>query len=110
MPDMIPSIDNSRLSSWFTANLKLTILGAVVIVLGVAAGLTWWRPWAREQAGSTNQTNTKTTGANQNTNSTRATFERFQAVVNRPDTNVNTTRPTKEETARAIQQLNQTSH
>lgn len=89
---------------WLAGNRKLAILSGLSLVLLGVAGVVLWqgRSTATDQNSPTN-----TSVTNGSSGQTGSTFERFQAIVNRPAANTNTTtgRPTKEDTAKAIQQL-----
>lgn len=89
---------------WLAANRKLAILGGLILVLAGVAGAVLWRGRPTTTDQNSPNSSTATNGTN---GQNGQTFERFQAIVNRPATNANTNiaRPTKEDTAKAIQQL-----
>lgn len=89
-------------------NRKIGIFTAVVILIGVG---TWWvlAQAPPDKKNSNPDSNNDAAITNSSSSSSR-TFERFEAIVNRPSpSNVNSGRPTKEDTAKAIQSLTNTN-
>ncbi len=79
----------------------------ILLILGAVAFFTRNPLGPSDPDINTSTENTNTPGSS----STNRTFERFQAVVNRPTTNTptNLNRPTKEDTAEAIRSLTNTN-
>jgi len=104
-PTSMPAPSSFR--SWLSGNRKMAILLVITLFLLVALGLILWRPWAKPQSLVNAQNKNTTNSSTTNGADTSRTFERFQATVNRhaplPVTNID--RPTKEDTAKAIQDL-----
>lgn len=93
-----------RLRVWLAGNRKLAILtGSLVVLVALTAAVLSQRSGLTPSTNTTNSTSSSNSSSGQN----GRTFERFQAVVNRPEpsTAVNVNRPTKEDTAKAIQEL-----
>jgi len=76
------------------------------VLLLLSAGLAIWQNQRRLT--NTNQVTNQADETVTTPDGSRATFERFQATVNRPTTNTPpTSQPTKEQTQEAIKQLQQ---
>lgn len=96
-----PMISPHPVASW----RRYVILGGLVLLL-LSAGLAIWQNQRRLT--NTNQATNQADETVTTPDGSRATFERFQATVNRPTTNTPTTsQPTKEQTQEAIKQLQQ---
>lgn len=78
MPDDItysPQMPDDQVS-WFTKNRKIVILGAIVIVLAVVAGVTAVLRPKQQATNNASSVNTTNQATNTNTGYSRPTFQR----------------------------------